>query len=40
MDTIPVWWYIIGIPASAGLDVDVRRLCKLDFCAGKNCNCI
>ena len=26
MDKIPVWWYIIGIPASAGLDVNVRRL--------------
>ena len=26
MGKIPVWWYIIGIPASAGLDVNVRRL--------------
>ena len=26
MDTIPVWWDIIGIPASAGLDVNVRRM--------------
>ena len=26
IDNIPVWWYIIGIPASAGLDVNVRRL--------------
>ena len=26
MDRIPVWWYIIGIPASAGLNVNVRRL--------------
>ena len=33
MDTIPVWFYIIGIPASAGLDVNVRRLCNC-------CNCI
>ena len=31
MDTIPVWWYIIGIPASAGLDVIVRRLCNWIF---------
>ena len=28
IDIIPVWWYIIGIPASAGLDVNVRRLCN------------
>ena len=27
MDNIPVLWYIIGIPASAGFDViNVRRL--------------
>ena len=26
IDKIPVWWYIIGIPASAGLDVNVGRL--------------
>ena len=26
IDKIPVWWYIIGIPARAGLDVNVRRL--------------
>ena len=26
IDKIPVWWYIIGIPASSGLDVNVRRL--------------
>ena len=32
IDKIPVWWYIIGIPASAGLDVNVRCLC--------NWNCI
>ena len=24
IDKIHVWWYIIGIPASAGLDVNVR----------------
>ena len=28
IDKIPVWWYIIGIPTSAGLDVNVRRLCN------------
>ena len=28
IDKILVWWYIIGIPASAGLDVNVRRLCN------------
>ena len=28
IDKIPVWWYIIGIPASAGLDVNDRRLCN------------
>ena len=28
MDKIPVWWYIICIPASTGLDVNVRRLCN------------
>ena len=26
IDKIPVWWYIIGIPASDGIDVNVRRL--------------
>ena len=31
MDKIPVWWYIIGIPASAGLDVNVRHLCNWIF---------
>ena len=31
MDTIPVWWYIIGIPAGAGLDVNVRRICNWIF---------
>ena len=31
MDKIPVWWYIIGIPASAGLDANVRRLCNWIF---------
>ena len=31
IDKIPVWWYIIGIPASAGLDVNVRRLGNLIF---------
>ena len=25
---IHVWWYIIGIPANAGLGVNVRRLCN------------
>ena len=28
IDKIQVWWYIIGIPTSAGLDVNVRRLCN------------
>ena len=28
IDKIPVWWYIIDIPASAGLDANVRRLCN------------
>ena len=28
IDKIPVWWYIIGIPASAGLYVNVIRLCN------------
>ena len=40
MDTIPVWWYISGIPASAGLDVNVRRLCNWIFLRRQNCNCI
>ena len=35
MDNIPVWWYIIGIPASAGLDVNVRRLCNWIFAQAK-----
>ena len=35
MDTIPVWWYINGIPASGGLDVNVRRLCNLIFAQAK-----
>ena len=26
IDKIPVWWYMIGIPASSDLDVNVRRL--------------
>ena len=26
IDTIPVWWYIIGIPATSGLAVNVRFL--------------
>ena len=28
IDKIPVWWYIIGIPASADVDVNVRRICN------------
>ena len=32
---IHVWWYIIGIPASAGLDVNVRRLCNWIFAQAK-----
>ena len=35
IDEIPVWWYIIGIPASAGLDVNVRRLCNWIFAQEK-----
>ena len=35
MGKIPVWWYIIGIPASAGLDVNVRRLCNWIFAQAK-----
>ena len=35
MDKIPVWWYIIGIPTSAGPDVNVRRLCNWIFAQAK-----
>ena len=35
IDKIHVWWYIIGIPASAGLDVNVRRLCNWIFAQAK-----
>ena len=35
IDKIHVWWYIIGIPASAGLDVNVRRLCNWIFTQAK-----
>ena len=35
IDNIPVWWYIIGIQASAGLDVNVRRLCNWVFAQAK-----
>ena len=35
MGTIPVWRYIICIPASAGLDVNVRRLCYRMFAQAK-----
>ena len=35
IDKIPVWSYIIGIPASAGLDVNVRRLCNWIFAQAK-----
>ena len=31
IDKIHVWWYIIGIPASAGLYVNVRRICNWIF---------
>ena len=31
INTILVWWYIIGIPAGAGLDVNIRRLCNWIF---------
>ena len=31
IEEIPVWWYIIGIPASAGLDVNVRRMGNWNF---------
>ena len=36
IEKIPVWWYIIGIPASAGLDVNVRRLCNWILSHAKN----
>ena len=35
IDKINVWWYIIGIPASAGLDVNVRRLWNWIFAQAK-----
>ena len=35
MDKIPVWWYIIGIPASACLDVNVRLICNWIFAQAK-----
>ena len=35
IDKIHVWWYIIGIPDSAGLDVNVRRLCNWIFAQAK-----
>ena len=35
IDKIYVWWYIIGIPASAGLHVNVRRLCNCIFAQAK-----
>ena len=35
IDKIHVWWYIIDIPASAGLDVNVRRLCNWIFAQAK-----
>ena len=35
IDKIHVWCYIIGIPASAGLDVNVWRLCNWIFAQAK-----
>ena len=35
IDKIHVWSYIIGIPASGGLDVNVRRLCNWIFAQAK-----
>ena len=35
IDKIPVWLYIIGFPAIAGLDVYVRRLCNWVFAQAK-----
>ena len=35
IDTIPFWWYIIGIPAGSGLDVNVRRLGNWIFAQAK-----
>ena len=32
---IHVWWYIVGVPAGAGLDVNVRRLCNWIFAQAK-----
>ena len=31
INTIPVWWYIIDIPTSSGLYVNVRRLDNWSF---------
>ena len=31
IDNIPVWWYIIGIQASSGLDVNDRGLDNWNF---------
>ena len=36
MNKIPVLWYIIGIPANACLDVNVRRLCNWIIAQDKN----
>ena len=36
IDKIHVWWYIIGIPASADLDVNVRRLSNWFLAQAKN----
>ena len=36
IDKIPVWWYINGIPTSAGLDVNVRCLGNWIFAHAKS----
>ena len=39
INKIPVRWYIICIPTSSGLDVNVRRMGNGTFAQEKKCNC-